>query len=93
MANPDLTPDLHGSPEEEARQLLEVQGENGLKGATNLLMQQFMVLQTRAQIMLTITTNPWLVPSISFGGLALLGGLVFAIAVGGLAVQRRRKAL
>jgi hypothetical protein len=31
-------------------------------------------------------------PSISFGGLALLGGLVFAVAVGGLAVGRRRRA-
>jgi hypothetical protein len=33
------------------------------------------------------------VPSISFGGLAVLGGLLLAIAVGGLAVQRRRRAL
>jgi len=55
MAKPDLTPDLHGSPEEEAKQLLIVQGESGLKGATPILMQQFLVLQTRAQIMLTIT--------------------------------------
>jgi cysteine-rich repeat protein len=31
------------------------------------------------------------VPSISLGGLALLGGLVLAIALGGLAVQRRRR--
>jgi hypothetical protein len=31
------------------------------------------------------------VPSISSGGLALLGGLVSAIAVGGLAVQRRHR--
>jgi len=56
MANPDLALDLHGSPEEEAKQLLIVQGESGLKGATAVLMQQFFVLQTRAQIMLTITT-------------------------------------
>jgi len=33
------------------------------------------------------------VPSISFGGFALLGGLVLAIALGGLAVQRRGRAL
>ena len=32
------------------------------------------------------------VPSISFGGLALLGGLVLAIAVGGFTTQRRRRA-
>jgi hypothetical protein len=32
------------------------------------------------------------VPSISFGGLALLGGLIFAIAGGGLVVQRWRRA-
>jgi hypothetical protein len=31
------------------------------------------------------------VPSISFGGLALLAGLVFTVAVAGLAVQRRRR--
>jgi hypothetical protein len=40
---------------------------------------------------MAIPTN--LVPSISLGGLAALGGLVVAIAVGGLAVQRRRRAL
>ena len=56
MANPELSSDLHGSAEDEAKQLLAVQAENGLKGATALLMQQFLVLQTRAQIMLTITT-------------------------------------
>ena len=56
MANPELTPDLHASPEEEAKQLLEKHGENGLKSITPMLMQQFLVLQTRAQIMLTITT-------------------------------------
>jgi len=36
--------------------------------------------------------TPLPVPSISFGGLALLGSLVLAIALGGLAVQRRRRA-
>jgi formylglycine-generating enzyme required for sulfatase activity len=34
---------------------------------------------------------PPLVPSVSPVGMAMLGGLVFAIAVGGLAVQRRRR--
>ena len=33
------------------------------------------------------------VPSLSPTGAALLGGLVFAIAVAGLAVQRRRRSL
>ena len=56
MANPNSTPDLHASAEEEAKQLLSVQGDDGLKGITPMLMQQFLVLQTRAQIMLTITT-------------------------------------
>ncbi len=37
-----------------------------------------------------VWTEP--VPSISSGGLALLGGLLFAIAAGGLAVQHRRRA-
>uniref|UniRef100_UPI004049DB9F hypothetical protein n=1 Tax=Cephaloticoccus sp. TaxID=1985742 RepID=UPI004049DB9F len=48
--------DLHESPEAEAKQLLTVQSAGGLKGATAVLMQQFNVLQTRAQMMLTITT-------------------------------------
>lgn len=56
MANPDLSSSLHVSPESEAGQLLTVQGERGLKGAIEVLMQQFNVLQTRAQMMLTITT-------------------------------------
>jgi len=38
------------------------------------------------------TELPTPVPSISFGGLALLGGLVLVVAIGGLAVQRRRRA-
>jgi hypothetical protein len=37
--------------------------------------------------------GPPLVPSLSPFGMALLGGLVFAIAAGGLAVQRGRRAL
>jgi hypothetical protein len=42
----------------------------------------------------TIETDlPTSLPSISSGGLALLGGLVVAIAVGGLAAQRGRRAL
>jgi hypothetical protein len=42
--------------------------------------------------LLTQADNP-VVPSISFGGLAVLGGLVFAVAIGGLAVQRSRRAM
>ncbi len=56
MANPASAPDLHATPESEAQQLLAQQGERGIKGAIDTLMQQFQVLQTRAQIMLTITT-------------------------------------
>ncbi len=56
MANPDHPPALHETPEAEARQLLATQGERGVKGAIDVLMQQFQVLQTRAQMMLTITT-------------------------------------
>lgn len=56
MANPATAPDLHETPESEARQLLAQQGERGIRGAIDTLMQQFQVLQTRAQIMLTITT-------------------------------------
>ena len=56
MANPVPVTDLHQTPESEARQLLALQGERGIKGAIDTLMQQFQVLQTRAQIMLTITT-------------------------------------
>lgn len=56
MAKPVSQPALHDTPEAEARQLLAVQGTRGLQGAIEVLMQQFNVLQTRAQIMLTITT-------------------------------------
>lgn len=56
MANPVPAPDLHATPEFEAQQLLAQQGERGITGAIDVLMQQFQVLQTRAQIMLTITT-------------------------------------
>ncbi len=56
MANPASAPDLHETPESEAQQLLAQQGERGIQGAIDTLMQQFQVLQTRAQIMLTITT-------------------------------------
>ena len=45
------------------------------------------------EIYMTDISEPNPVPSISFGGLALLGGLVLAIALAGLAVQRRRRAL
>lgn len=89
MANPELSPDLHGSPEEEAKQLLAVQKDNGLKGATELLMQQFMVLQTRAQIMLTITTltltitgfsGPKIAASGMFSRMAMVAGILATLA-------------
>lgn len=89
MANPDLTPDLHSSPQDEAKQLLTVQGERGLKGAMDVLMQQFSVLQTRAQIMLTITTLTLTItgfsgPKIAASGLfardAMVAGILATLA-------------
>ncbi|MBP6507256.1 MAG: hypothetical protein KA257_06795 [Opitutaceae bacterium] len=56
MENPAPDPLLHPSPAAEARQMLLVQGNRGVQGAIDILMQQFQVLQTRAQMMLTITT-------------------------------------
>jgi len=44
-------------------------------------------------VTINLIPEPTPVPSISFGGLALLGGLVFALAAGGLAVPSRRRAL
>ena len=84
MANPDLNSDLHNSPEAEAKQLLAVQGEGALKGATAILMQQFTVLQTRAQMMLTITTLTLTItgfsgPKIAASGLFAQGAMVAGI--------------
>ncbi|MCF7688568.1 MAG: hypothetical protein K9M98_11455 [Cephaloticoccus sp.] len=84
MANPDLSPHLHESPAAEAKQLLSVQGEGGLKGATAILMQQFTVLQTRAQMMLTITTLTLTItgfsgPKIAASGLFARGAMIAGI--------------
>lgn len=56
MANPDSSSDPHLTPAAEADQLIEVHGEQGMRSIIGVLMTQFNVLQTRAQIMLTITT-------------------------------------
>lgn len=84
MANPAPTLDLHQSPESEAQQLLRLQGERGLKGAIDVLMQQFMVLQTRAQIMLTITTLTLTItgfsgPKIAAAGAFARGAMIVGI--------------
>ncbi len=89
MANPNLTSDLHESPEAEAKQLLGEQSEGGLKGATSILMQQFHVLQTRAQMMLTITTltltitgfsGPKIAASGIFAKSAMVAGILSTLA-------------
>ena len=89
MANPDLPSDLHETAEAEAKTLLALQGERGLKGATDTLMQQFTVLQTRAQIMLTITTltltitgfsGPKIAASGAFSRYAMVLGILATLA-------------
>ena len=89
MANPASAPDLHTSPETEAEQLLRLHGERGLKGAIDVLMQQFMVLQTRAQIMLTITTltltitgfsGPKIAAAGDFARVAMVVGIISVLA-------------
>ncbi|MBW1688070.1 MAG: hypothetical protein JRS35_23785, partial [Deltaproteobacteria bacterium] len=47
-------------------------------------------LEMIREVDFTIQVAP-AVPSVSLGGLALLGGLILAIAVAGLAVQRKRR--
>jgi len=84
MANPDASPSLHTSPESEAEQLLRLQGERGLKGAVEVLMQQFMVLQTRAQIMLTITTLTLTITGFSGPKIAAAGDFARAAMVLGI---------
>lgn len=80
MANPTL----HPNPEAEARQLLLTQGDRGVKGAIDILMQQFQVLQTRAQMMLTITTLTLTItgfsgPKIAASGAFAQGAMVLGI--------------
>lgn len=71
----------------ESRHLLAVGG--GLKGALDMLMQQFNVLQTRAQLLLTVATLALTItgfsgPRIAAAGLfqryAMAGGLLFVLA-------------
>lgn len=89
MANPDLPSDLHETAAAEAKTLLALQGEHGLKGATDTLMKQFHVLQTRAQIMLTITTltltitgfsGPKIAASGMFASSAMVVGILATLA-------------
>ncbi len=73
--------------DEEARHLLAVGA--GLQGAMNLLMQQFNVLQTRAQLLLTVATlaltitgfsGPRIAAAGDFQRYAMAGGLAFVLA-------------
>lgn len=85
MAKPAADQVLHDTPEAEARQLLAVQGARGLQGAIEVLMQQFTVLQTRAQIMLTITTLALTItgfsgPKIAASGLFARSAMVAGIS-------------
>ncbi len=86
--------DLSSKPEcpvavhhEEARHLLAVGG--GLRGALDMLVTQFGVLQTRSQVLLTVSTlaltitgfsGPRIAQSGSFPRLAMAGGLVLVLA-------------
>ena len=72
---------------EEARHLLAVGG--GLRGALELLLAQFNVLQTRAQLLLTVSTlaltitgfsGPKIAQSGAFPRLAMAGGLALVLA-------------
>ncbi|MCC6416589.1 MAG: hypothetical protein IT582_11825 [Opitutaceae bacterium] len=89
MANPDSSPSLHPTPEAEARELLEVHRDHGIKDVTAVLMSQFSVLQTRAQMMLTITTltltitgfsGPKIAASGLFSRVTMAAGLLFTLA-------------
>lgn len=72
---------------DEARHLLAVGG--GLRGALELLMTQFTVLQTRAQLLLTVSTlaltitgfsGPRIAQTGDFSRLSMAVGLVFVLA-------------
>jgi hypothetical protein len=71
---------------EEARHLLAVGG--GLRGALDMLVTQFGVLQTRSQVLLTVSTlaltitgfsGPRIAQSGAFPRLAMAGGLVLVL--------------
>jgi hypothetical protein len=81
---PEKTVPFH---HEEARHLLAIGG--GLRGALDLLMAQFNVLQTRSQVLLTVSTlaltitgfsGPRIAQSGDFPRLAMAGGLVCVLA-------------
>ncbi|MFI5358227.1 MAG: hypothetical protein ACHQ4G_12920 [Opitutales bacterium] len=84
MANPETRPPLHDTPEAEARQLLDDQAGQGRNGAIAVLMQQFNVLQTRAQIMLTITTLTLTITGFSGPKIAAAGMFAKAAMVAGI---------
>ncbi len=72
---------------DESRHLLILGG--GLQGALNLLLQQFNVLQTRAQLLLTVATlaltitgfsGPRIAAAGAFQRYAMAGGLAFVLA-------------
>ena len=72
---------------DEARHLLILGGD--LQGALNLLLQQFSVLQTRAQLLLTVATialtitgfsGPRIAAAGAFQRYAMAGGLAFVLA-------------
>jgi len=83
-AKPECPAAVH---HEEARHLLAVGG--GLRGALDLLVTQFGVLQTRSQVLLTVSTlaltitgfsGPRIAQSGAFPRLAMAGGLVLVLA-------------
>jgi hypothetical protein len=76
-----------GSPRTEARHILRVAG--GVKPAIDILLAQFTVLQTRAQLLLTLATlaltitgfsGPRIASSGAFSRNALAAGLVLVMA-------------
>lgn len=87
MSDTSLKPECPASVHhEEARHLLAVGG--GLRGALDVLVTQFGVLQTRSQVLLTVSTlaltitgfsGPRIAQSGDFPRLAMAGGLVLVL--------------
>lgn len=88
MSDPSAKPECPAAVHhDEARHLLAVGG--GLRGALDLLVTQFGVLQTRSQVLLTVSTlaltitgfsGPRIAQSGAFPRLAMAGGLVLVLA-------------
>ncbi len=88
MSDPSAKPECPAAGHhDEARHLLAVGG--GLRGALDLLVTQFGVLQTRSQVLLTVSTlaltitgfsGPRIAQSGAFPRLAMAGGLVLVLA-------------